>query len=457
MARTRTLALACTLMASATLMGAEVSFTKDIVPIMKRNCQGCHRPAKMKGDLDLTSYKTFAKGGKNGVSFKSGDMKSMVLEQVRGDEPKMPPDGDKLKPEEIALLERWIKEGAKDDTPAVAARTELAVYKVPPVISAATYSPDGKVIAVSGYHEVAIHKSDGSELLARLVCDSPRIEGLAYSPDGTMLAACGGAPGVYGEILIWDTATAKLKASYKISPDSLYGISFSPDNTKVAVGGADKTVRLISVADGKELLKFDNHADWVFSTTFTKDGKRLLSGSRDKAMKLIDAGNGQLIDDVNKLLEPILCFARNPKEDVVAYGGALGVTRIYKMSDNQQRTAANNDVNMLKAFERQPGPIRAIAYSPDGTLVAIGGMFDGVRIFKTADATKAASIPSVGGATFSLAFHPDGTQLLAGGFDGTLRIFEAPSGKLIKSFAPVPLADDKKAADAGTPASAKPN
>ena len=369
----------------STLVAADVSYTKEIVPLLKRNCQGCHRPAKMKGDLDLTTYKAFNKGGKNGLSFKAGDLKSMVLGQVRGDEPKMPPDGDKISSKELALLEQWIKEGAKDDTPTAPVKMELAVYKVPPVISAAAYSPDGNVIAVSGYHEVAIHKSDGSEILARLLCESPRIEGLAYSPDGTMLGACGGAPGVYGEILIWDTATAKLKAAYKVSPDSLYGISFSPDNKKVAVGGADKTVRMIAIEDGKELLKFDNHADWVLSTTFTKDGKRLMSGSRDKAMKLIDATNGQLIDDVNKLLEPILCFARNPKEDIVAYGGSLGITRIYKMSDNQQRTAANNDVNMLKVFERQPGPIRSVAYSPDGTLVAVGGMYEGCLLY-TSDA-----------------------------------------------------------------------
>ena len=64
-------------------------------------------------------------------------------------------------------------------------------------------------------------------------------------------------------------------------------------------------MRIISAADGKELVKFENHSDWVFATTWTLDGKRILSGSRDKAMKLIDASNGQFIDDVNKLLEGV--------------------------------------------------------------------------------------------------------------------------------------------------------
>lgn len=441
---------------NSTVAAAEVSYSKDIVPVLRRNCQGCHRPAKMKGDLDMTTHKALAKGGKNGPAFKTGDMKSLMLEQVRGAEPKMPPDGDKLTGEEIALLERWIKEGAKDDTPTGPVKLELAVYKVPPVISALAVSPDGNTVAVSGYHEVLLHKSDGSALVARLQCESPRIESLAYSHDGKLLAASGGMPGMYGEILIWETATNTQKASYKIGADSLYGVSFSPDAEKLAFGGADKTVRMITVKDGKELMKFDNHADWVFGTTFTVDGKRLLTGSRDKAMKLISADNGQLIDDVNKLLEPILCIARNPKEDFVVYGGSLGTARIYKISDNQQRTAANNDVNMMKTFERQPGPIRAAAYSPDASLVALGGLYDEVRVYKAADAAKVATLGGLGGPTFNLVFHPDGKQLFAGGFDGTLRIFEIPSGKLIKSFVPVPInGGEKKSAAVNAPADVK--
>lgn len=444
-----------TLLIAGVSAAGDVSFTKDVVPVLRRNCQGCHRPAKMKGDLDMTTYKALAKGGKNGPAFKTGDMKSLMLEQVRGAEPKMPPDGDKLTADEIALLERWVKEGAKDDTPTGPAKIDVAVYKVPPVISAMAISPDGNTIAVSGYHEVLLHKSDGSALIARLPCESPRIESLAFSHDGKLLAASGGAPGVYGQILIWETATNTQKAAYKIGADSLYGVSFSPDAERVAFGGADKSVRLITVKDGKELMKFDNHADWVFGTTFTVDGKRILTGSRDKAMKLISADNAQFIDDVNKLLEPILCIARNPKEDFVVYGGSLGTARIYKISDNQQRTAANNDVNMMKTFERQPGPIRAAAYSPDASLVALGGLYDDVRVYKAADASKVATLTGMSGPTFNLAFHPDGKQLFVGGFDGTVRIFEIPSGKLLKSFVPVPIAGDKKSAAVNVPVDAK--
>ena len=131
----------------------------------------------------------------------------------------------------------------------------------------------------------------------------------------------------------------------------------------------------------RRLLKFDNHSDWVFGTTFTLNGKRILSGSRDRAMKLIDAANGQFIDDINKLLERVLCIARHPKEDVVVYGGESGIARTYKIADNQSRTVANNDANLLKEFERLPGPVQAVAYSPDGKLIALGGSNPEVRLY----------------------------------------------------------------------------
>src|SRR5256884_3777830 len=65
--------------------------------------------------------------------------------------------------------------------------------------------------------------------------------------------------------------------------------------------------------------------------------------SRDWSSDVCSSDLGQFIDDVNKLLENVLCMARHPTQDLVAYGGDLGVPRISRISDNQGRTAANND------------------------------------------------------------------------------------------------------------------
>jgi WD40 repeat protein len=426
-----------------------VSYYNDVVPIFKRSCTGCHHPGKLKGQLDMTSYEVLKKGGKHGPGFVAGKPKeSILLDEISGDEPSMPKEGDPLSQADVAMVERWIVEGAKDDTPAGAGSYKLAAapeYTQPPVISALAFSPDGKLLAVSGYHEVLLLGGAESNIVARLVGESPRIESLAFSPDGRKLAVAGSAPARFGEVQIWDAAATgtvlNAPRSFKVSLDSIYGISWSPDGTRLAFGGADKVVRIISAADGKELVKFENHSDWVFATTWTVDGKRILSGSRDKAMKLIDASNGQFIDDINKLLEGVVCFARHPKEDVVTYGGEMNITRTYKMAENQGRTAANNDVNLQKEFERMPGPVQAIAYRPDGTNICVGSLGGEARIFNVNDRKRVAALKGHEGAIFAIAWHPTTNHIVTGGFDGKVRVFDGGKGELVRLLVPVPLKD----------------
>jgi WD40 repeat protein len=436
-------AAACALASSLQADDKPVSFYKDVVPVFKRSCNGCHHPGKLKGELDLTTYAAFKKGGKHGAPFKPGDAKeSIIIEEISGKEPSMPKEGDPLTAQEVALIESWIKQGASDDTPADANSFKIAgppTYTTAPVISALAFSPDGKVLAVSGYHEVLLQSPTGSNIIARLVGESPRIESLTYSADGKMLGVAGSAPARFGEIQIWDTASNTLLKSFKASIDSVYGLSFSPNGDRVVFGCADKSVRVLAVKDGKELLKFDNHSDWVFGATFTVNGKRLLSGSRDRAMKLIDASNGQFIDDINKLLEPVLCISRHPKEDIVAYGGDMGTTRIYKIAENQGRTAANNDVNLVKEIERLPGPVHAISYSPDGNSLAVGGVNGELRLFNSKDGKRLATLKGHEAAVFAVAFHPTTNWLASGGFDGKVRIHETTKGALVTEFVPVPI------------------
>src|SRR5215208_6105637 len=170
------IALFATVLGAFVARGAEekpVSFYRDLTPVLKRSCTGCHHPGKLKGELDLTTYPAFFKGGKHGAGFKAGEpTNSMVIEEISGDEPSMPKEGDALSKAEVALFTRWIAEGARDDTPTNANSFKLAgppTYTKPPVISALAFSPDGKRIAVSGYHEVLVHSVEDSNVVARLL------------------------------------------------------------------------------------------------------------------------------------------------------------------------------------------------------------------------------------------------------------------------------------------------
>jgi WD40 repeat protein/regulation of enolase protein 1 (concanavalin A-like superfamily) len=428
--------------AVAAAADAPVSYYRDVRPIFNSNCNACHKPEKMKGELDMTSVAAMLKGGKHGHTVEPGSPdKSKVIEMISGTDPDMPKDGDPLAKEQVSIISRWIAQGAKDDTPLPGtAHVDTPVYMVPPVITALAYSPDGSVLAVTGYHEILLHTSDGSKILARLLGESPRLESLAFSTDGKMLAACGGSAAQFGQVQVWDVAARKAAKTFNVGTDELYGVSFSPDGKSVAFGGADKVVHRIDLATGKELLDFKAHADWVLATEFTHDGKQLVSAGRDRAMKLIDLETSRFVDDINNPLEACLCLAIHPKEEQILYGGDLGFARLYKISDNQKRTAGRNDTNLIRTFDRQRGPVTAVAFSADGSHVALGSL-GVVNIYPVAATDKSVLSLSSGiaGPVYTISYRPDGAQIAVAGYDGQVRLFDPKTGTLIKQFVPVPL------------------
>ena len=426
--------------ASASGVDSSVSYYKDIRPIFVSNCNSCHKPEKLKGDLDMTTVAMLLKGGKHGSDLVPGQpSKSKLIELISGDSPDMPDEGDPLSAKQVSLISRWIEQGAVDDTPKVGeAKIEPPTYTVPPVVTSMAYSPDGSLLAVAGYHEILLHKSDGSEIVARLTGEAPRVESVVFSQDGKYLADCGGSPAEFGLIQVWNVAERTLFKAYQVSGDSLYGISIAPDDKSVACGGADKVVHRINLADGKEMLDFKAHADWVLGTVFTSDGKQLVSAGRDREMKLIDLESGRFVDDINNPLEGILCVAVNPKAEQIVYGGDLGGARIYKISDNQGRTSGRNDTNLIRAFDKQPAPVTAAAFSPDGAAVALGTMND-VNVYSAADGKKLYTLSGHVGPIYAVCYKPDGSQIAAAGYDGTIRLYETKTGSLVKQFPAAPV------------------
>src|SRR3954449_2935929 len=127
-----------------------VSYHAAILPILQANCQGCHQPAKASGKLDLTVFKNMLAGGESGtagvVSGKPND--SYLLEQITPDqkgEAAMPQGKPPLAASDIAVIRKWIEEGAKDDTPQDTMppidAAHPPIYSGPPVITSVDWSP----------------------------------------------------------------------------------------------------------------------------------------------------------------------------------------------------------------------------------------------------------------------------------------------------------------------------
>jgi WD40 repeat protein/mono/diheme cytochrome c family protein len=468
----------------------EVSYYRDIRPLFQQHCQGCHQPAQNRGSYVMTGYADLFKLGDTGEKpIEPGHPeKSYLVSQIsprEGKPPAMPKNRSPLTEQQVALITNWIAQGARDDTPA-SARDPIdadhpPIYHLPPVITSLDFSPDGKLLAVSGHHEVLLHKMEGSAPggtpVARLVGLAERIQSLAFSPDGSLLAVAGGSPGRFGEIQVWDVARKRLRISHTVTYDTLYGVSWSHDGSKIAFGCADNSVRAIDAATGEQVLFQGAHNDWVLDTVFSRDSTYLVSVGRDRTMKLTHVATQRFIDNITSITPGalkggLMAVDRNPEKndkkvkstakgtdmsekwyDELIVGGADGTPRLYKMHRTTKRVIGD-DANKIRVYPPMPGRIFALQFSPDGSQFAAGSSDQGkgaVWIYNTKDGKVAARLQPGGvgdasvpidtkvGPIYTVDYSPDGNVLACAGFDGTVLLVDPKTGKVTRQFIPVPL------------------
>src|ERR1017187_3554661 len=106
---------------------AQVSYVRQVKPILANNCLDCHSAEDHKGGLDATSVASLMKGGKEAVpAIAPGEPdKSPLVQYLRGlREPQMPKGNPALSEEELHVIRQWIFAGARDDSANVAAKEE---------------------------------------------------------------------------------------------------------------------------------------------------------------------------------------------------------------------------------------------------------------------------------------------------------------------------------------------
>jgi WD40 repeat protein len=422
------------LITAACLCAAEPGYFRDVRPILQRQCQGCHQPNMKSSDLDLTTYEGLSKGGKHGPAL------AVIVKYLTGEmKPQMPLGQPPLPAEQIDLVRLWVAAGGKDDTPVEARETnQPIVYTQPPVLTALAFSPDGRSLAVSGNREILIHSLAADEPPRRLPGLSERILSLAFSKDGSLLLAGGGTPARFGEVQVWDVASGKLRRSVTLAGDTVFGASLSPDGKRIAAGCTDNTVRILDAETGRELHRMGAHENWVLGTVFGMDGKRIVSVGRDRAAKLTDADTGGFLENVNLLRGELAAVAHDPLKDIVVVGGEDRVPYVYMM-DRPKNMIIADDSTLIRKLERQNGAIAALAWSPDGRLIAVGGAAPEVNIYSAETGARVAACKGHTAGIYTVAFSPDSSTLAAAGFDGTVRLYDAAAGTLKKAFVPVPL------------------
>jgi tricorn protease-like protein len=426
---------------------APVSFIKDVAPILVQNCIACHNPKKSESKYIMTTFAQLAKGGQQGegITLEAGDPDaSLLVELIRHDgAPRMPYKQDPLPLDKVALIERWVKEGAKydggnatEDWVAVLRKnTPIVVpesYPVTVPITALAFSPDGKEIASSGYHEINLWKTDEGTIDRRMRGLAERIYDIAFSPDGKWLATASGDPGQFGGVKLWiaePNGGGKPVRDLLETTDCVFAVAFSPDSKLLAAAGADRAIRIWEVESGKERATIEDHADWIFDLAFSPDGKRLASASRDKTSKLFDVAKKESLVTFPGHAQTVYAVAFTPDGKYVSTGGEDNQIRFWNPDEDGKQVRAVGGFN---------GPVFRLQYTPDGKELVACSSDKNIRVF---NATSGAAIRTMEGHTdwvYSISVAPDGKTVASGSWDGEVRLWNLADGKPIKTIVAAP-------------------
>ena len=417
---------------------AGVSFLKEVAPLLTKNCLACHNAKDSKGGFNLTTFESLMKGGEEGDTVVPGDGEFSNLSLVLTDGT-MPKDSDPLPQEQIDLITKWIDEGAKFDgsSPTVALVTLIPrvpqpaapeTYRVPVAITALAFSPDGSQLAAAGYHEVTIWNPADGALVRRITNLAQRTYGIAFSPDGMLMATASGTPGELGEVKVWNPADGTLVKDLLATSDSEYAVAFSPDGKYLAACGADRAIRIWEVETGVEKVLVEDHADWVMGLAWSPDGKQLASASRDKTCKVFNTETGESLVTFPGHGEPVfaVCFSKDGK--LIATAGRDKQIRLWNPADAKQTLAIGG----------HESDIYALVYSADGSTLYTGSADKTARQFNVGDGKQVRAFEGHTDWIYSLSLHAESKRIATGSWDGEIRIWNAEDGAHLTSFVAAP-------------------
>jgi WD40 repeat protein len=230
------------------------------------------------------------------------------------------------------------------------------------------FTGEGTLISASADKTLKTWRFEGSwSEMKPLGPHAFRVLTIDFNPAGSLLATGGGEPSRSGEVKVWEVNKGMLVRTLdSLHSDTVFGVRFSPDGTKLATCAADKFLKVIDAA-GKELKAFEGHTYHVLAVDWNADGKQLITAGADNVLKVWDFESGEQVRTLQAAGKQVTAVRWIPgKPEAV---GASG--------DKLVRTWNPDNGGIARTFSGPNDFVFAVAASKDGSRVAAGGA-DGV-------------------------------------------------------------------------------
>jgi WD40 repeat protein len=288
------------------------------------------------------------------------------------------------------------------------------------------WSPDGETIwagmsgaqiihwNVNTFKQLHLHGDFGASGLI-----GPTIEALAYSPDFSLIAV----GGTDGTIQLYDPASEQVVAAFGDRDtghrSAVNRLGWSPDGTQIVSAGLDNNIVVWDVAAQAPLARFDDLFERPFgAVAFAPDGSAIVAGSWDDSIYVLDPASGTIRSQWNPELgdqSGLGWHPNNPSQFVTASMNVI----IWDYTTGEPVLALDDAAGFNFPY--------AVAFSPDGALIAGGGSRGDVALWNAETGAVIAVYEGPHNNTVrAVAFSPDGTKFATISYDGTILIWAVP-------------------------------
>jgi eukaryotic-like serine/threonine-protein kinase len=295
-------------------------------------------------------------------------------------------------------------------------KVDAVIIRVGTEVLGVAFSPDGELLASAGGDgTIKVWNSRTGELVRDLpAAHSDSVASVTFDPDGLYLASVGADKWVK----VWDLATWKEEFRRPCNTVRKFGnactVAFSPNGRRLAAG-RDGTVM---VWDWKKkdqaATTLDGHEKYAISVAFSPDGQRLASASTGRGVNLWDAQKWQRLRTFAAHPHPVSALAFSPD------GGGLAEASLGRRVNLWDTTTGELSRSLV-----HDGNVLGVAYGPDGKRLATASEDKTVRVWDPVTGREMLGLRGHTGSCECVAFSRDGCRLASASTDGTIRVWDA--------------------------------